>query len=85
MDRSKVLRPCEASSGLVTDYSRVLETFSDPTLDPEATPVLAENHNEASLKMFMSGGVAGAASKTFTAPFARLTILYQVCLVLRGF
>eukprot|EP00983_Pelagomonas_calceolata_P039975 1137411-Pelagomonas_calceolata.AAC.1 len=27
----------------------------------------------------IAGGISGAASKTATAPLARLTILYQVC------
>jgi len=31
------------------------------------------------LKLLASGGVAGAVSKSATAPLARLTILYQVC------
>lgn len=30
------------------------------------------------LRMLVAGGVSGAASKTCTAPLARLTILYQV-------
>lgn len=33
------------------------------------------------LKLLLSGGVAGAVSKTATAPLARLTILYQVSLL----
>ena len=31
-------------------------------------------------KLLLAGGVAGALSKTATAPLARLTILYQVCM-----
>eukprot|EP00210_Caulerpa_lentillifera_P004938 g4712.t1 len=77
MERSKLLRSYETSTSFVTDYSKILETFSDPNLDPEATPLISANHDRTSLKMFLSGGLAGAASKTFTAPFARLTILYQ--------
>lgn len=33
---------------------------------------------EDTVKMMVSGGVAGAFAKTCTAPLARLTILYQV-------
>ena len=32
-----------------------------------------------SAKLLLAGGVAGAVSKSATAPLARLTILYQVC------
>lgn len=31
-------------------------------------------------RLLLAGGVAGAVSKTCTAPLARLTILYQACL-----
>ena len=37
------------------------------------------------LKLLLSGGVAGAVSKTATAPLARLTILYQVSVVFLRF
>jgi len=36
---------------------------------------------DSTIRMLLAGGVAGCVSKTVTAPLARLTILYQVCLV----
>jgi hypothetical protein len=45
--------------------------------DEDAAP---RNDSEAvtSAKLLLAGGVAGAVSKSATAPLARLTILYQV-------
>lgn len=44
---------------------------------PEASTSYSLDHLEQA-KLLLSGGVAGAFSKSCTAPLARLTILYQV-------
>ena len=44
---------------------------------PEASTSYSIDHLEQA-KLLLSGGVAGAFSKSCTAPLARLTILYQV-------
>ena len=36
------------------------------------------NNNNIAMKQLLCGGIAGATAKTVTAPFSRLTILYQV-------
>ena len=59
----------------------VFDAFPEEELHPgPLTPANAprQTQTQIALKMFASGGIAGAFSKTFTAPFARLTILYQV-------
>ena len=59
----------------------VFDAFPEEELHPGPLPrtdVRRQTQTQIALKMFASGGVAGALSKTFTAPFARLTILYQV-------
>ena len=45
-------------------------------LEPEAGTSYSLDHWEQA-KLLLSGGVAGAFSKSCTAPLARLTILYQ--------
>lgn len=43
-----------------------------------ATDVLPETRTVEAAKQLFCGGVAGSVAKTVTAPFSRLTILYQV-------
>uniref|UniRef100_A0A7S4N4U5 Mitochondrial carrier protein n=1 Tax=Odontella aurita TaxID=265563 RepID=A0A7S4N4U5_9STRA len=54
-----------------------------PTAAPQSVPVTAappkeESRTVTALKHLCCGGVAGSVAKTVTAPFSRLTILYQV-------
>ena len=46
--------------------------------EEEAAP-RGDSEALTSAKLLLAGGVAGAVSKSATAPLARLTILYQVC------
>lgn len=72
------------NDGTEADITRLI------AVDEEALLAEEEEDNELSisprqdfletLKLLASGGVAGAVSKSATAPLARLTILYQVCL-----
>ena len=47
-------------------------------LSEEDQSVSGREEVEETLKLLLAGGLAGAVSKTATAPLARLTILYQV-------
>lgn len=60
----------------------VFDAFQEGDLHDETdyTQTTTQMQSDVSLKMLMAGGVAGAAAKSLTAPFARLTILYQVTL-----
>jgi hypothetical protein len=70
------------NEGTEADITRLI------AVDEEALLAEEEEDNEESfsprqefletLKLLASGGVAGAVSKSATAPLARLTILYQV-------
>jgi hypothetical protein len=48
----------------------------------DGTTTISKNNNgertKKAMKQLLCGGVAGATAKTVTAPFSRLTILYQV-------
>lgn len=46
--------------------------------EPKLPEVAAENRTAEALKQLFCGGIAGSVAKTVTAPFSRLTILYQV-------
>lgn len=58
--------------------------------EDESTSVSAELYNlfsrrfTASEKNMLAGGFAGSVGKTATAPFSRLTVLYQVSSLLQG-
>lgn len=46
--------------------------------DDELAPVHKESRVTEAAKQLICGGLAGSAAKTLTAPFSRLTILFQV-------
>jgi solute carrier family 25 (mitochondrial phosphate transporter), member 23/24/25/41 len=49
-----------------------------PLLDPAAPLPLERNRTHEAAKQLFCGGLAGSIAKTVTAPFSRLTILFQV-------
>lgn len=66
------------NEGGEADLTRVIVTDEESLLEAEdATTSYGEELLETA-KLLLSGGVAGAFSKTTTAPLARLTILQQV-------
>lgn len=67
----ELLEECAAGS------TAALEQPSSTAPDWATTAGLTATHVET-LKLLLSGGVAGAFSKSCTAPLARLTILYQI-------
>ena len=57
---------------------------ADAATPPPDTTARSQQPRQAlmqTVKLLLAGGLAGAISKTATAPLARLTILYQVCLL----
>lgn len=78
-NQSKSTGECETSVSYISDFSEILKTLTLPAVSSRThSPVVFDEATQTSIKMFIAGGVAGVTSKTFTAPFARLTILYQV-------
>lgn len=69
LDRFQV-NPVKRPPGPLDQQS--LPSFAAATAQAQPNPWVE------SLKLLLSGGVAGAVSKTATAPLARLTILLQV-------
>lgn len=59
------------------DIERALVVDEEALLEEEPSTSGRQEVHET-LKLLLSGGVAGAVSKSATAPLARLTILYQV-------
>lgn len=58
------------------DVERAVVVDEEALLDEPSTS--GRQEVQETLKLLLSGGVAGAVSKSATAPLARLTILYQV-------
>ena len=71
-----------SSPAFAMQGSNELQTANAATPPPD-TAARSQQPRQAMLqtvKLLLAGGLAGAISKTATAPLARLTILYQVCL-----
>lgn len=69
--------------GPFRDRSAALERSSSDGFVPAISSDKRKHTTEFSetAKLLLAGGVAGALSKSATAPLARLTILYQVACV----
>ncbi|KAK9839432.1 hypothetical protein WJX81_001730 [Elliptochloris bilobata] len=80
-----VLAPCDDAAkrlaGTASTSQRTSErpqqVAAEVEADEEAAP-RGDSEAVTSAKLLLAGGVAGAVSKSATAPLARLTILYQV-------
>lgn len=67
------------NEGADVDMTRLIAVDEEELLDEEEElGVSPSQESIETMKLLLSGGVAGAVSKTTTAPLARLTILYQV-------
>lgn len=69
------------NEGADPDVTRLMAVDEEELLAAEDDDVAGMSPRQElleTLKLLASGGVAGAVSKTATAPLARLTILYQV-------
>ena len=70
------------NEGADADITRLIAVDEEALLAEEEEDELSISPHQQfleTLKLLASGGVAGAVSKSATAPLARLTILYQVC------
>jgi len=70
------------NDGTEADMLRVLAVDEELLLEDEEEGIPPRQEVLETVKLLFSGGVAGAFSKTATAPLARLTILYQVCIAM---
>ena len=73
--------PSTAASSFGMQGSTAMDSAETATPPPDTTKRRQQQSPDMmyTLKLLMAGGLAGAISKTATAPLARLTILYQVC------
>lgn len=67
----------QAAAHAAAGVAARMDADEDADEQPEASTSYSIDHLEQG-KLLLSGGVAGAFSKSCTAPLARLTILYQV-------
>ena len=54
------------------------ETTSIPQKQQQLASTQSDSRTTEAVKQLLCGGIAGSAAKTLTAPFSRLTILFQV-------
>ena len=67
------------NEGTEADVTRLIAIDEEALLEEEDELSISPRQELLeTLKLLLSGGVAGAVSKSATAPLARLTILYQV-------
>ncbi len=67
------------NEGTEADMSRAIAVDEENLFDSRNEPEYSGREElEETMKLLFAGGLAGAVSKSATAPLARLTILYQV-------
>ena len=70
------------NAGTDADITRLIAVDEEALLaeeeDDDELGISPRQEILETLKLLLSGGIAGAVSKTATAPLSRLTILYQV-------
>lgn len=70
----------EARVGMVIEGGKQRPVNADVAAAAKLLP--QQNNQLGTVNQLLAGGVAGAFSKTCTAPLARLTILFQVSFIL---